>query len=180
MKKKILSLAFVAVSLIGFNGIAKTSDNLDNNVKIEQTSQKSCDKKMKKTQKRQAKNSFEGLNLTEAQKSSLEQLDKTRREKMMTAKKERKAEDKKIKNERRLARKAEKKEYLEQVKSIIGPEQYVIFLENAYVNNGGNHSVKAMSQKHKASKMQKGAKMQKSGKSKRGEASMNSASKVNS
>ena len=45
----------------------------------------------------------------------------------------------------RAERRASKKAYLEEVKAIIGPDQYVVFLENFYLNGGqGNGHGKAV------------------------------------
>lgn len=99
---------------------------------------------------------FEGINLTEAQKASLKQLN----EKRMARRAEMKNQAKEMKNAQKEAsrdakkammadRKKAQKEYLEEVKSIIGPDNYVIFLENMVVNSGsqpkahGQHHAKA-------------------------------------
>ncbi|MDE6654692.1 MAG: hypothetical protein K2K37_09940, partial [Muribaculaceae bacterium] len=43
-------------------------------------------------------------------------------------------------------RRASKKSYLDEVKAIIGPDQYVVFLENMYLNGGGDRGGKGMRQ----------------------------------
>ena len=50
------------------------------------------------------------------------------------------------------ARKNARKEYLEEVKAIIGPDQYIVFLENMYVNGGGNHNGKAIQKNQRMGK----------------------------
>ena len=181
MKKRILGIAFMAMSLMAFNGMAQSTANSSTDAtKTEQCKKdgkKCCGGEKQKDgkkfgdrqkdgkkhgMKRGGANPFEGLNLTEAQKSQLQQLDakrKAEREKKMEA---HKAEKEQMKANKQAgnadqkdlaARKAEKqmndsvrnaqriadmKEYLVQVKEIIGPDNYVKFLENVYVQGGAN------------------------------------------
>lgn len=96
---------------------------------------------------------YEGLNLTDEQKEKLSQLDsrkhggakKQAQEKKGDKQKgDRKKGDKmqkpdfKMRNDsaRIAGRNAAKKQYLEEVKAIVGPDNYVIFLENYFVNGG--------------------------------------------
>lgn len=147
MKKKILSIALLVMSLGTFTGIAQTANN-NNSVKTENVRGERADKKGQRPQV----NPYEGLKLTDAQKTKLQQLDTKRqeaRQQEMQKKQEKKQQDKTARME---ARKASKKQYLEEVKAIVGPEQYVVFLENMYINGGG-HKDKAMKQaKHKDKK----------------------------
>lgn len=80
---------------------------------------------------------FEGITLTDAQKSKIQDLQKSRMEKCNAKAREAKdlakAEKRKMREERDSARKADRRAYLDGVKQILTPEQYVIFLENAYV-----------------------------------------------
>lgn len=138
MKKKILGLALIAMSVVTFTGMAQTT-NKDNNVKKENIKGKKADKQMRRNQV----NPFEGLNLTDAQKTQLQNLDtqcKAARDQQMKARKENKQRND---STRMAERRAAKKSYLDQVKAIVGPEQYVVFLENFYVN-GGNRGNKAL------------------------------------
>lgn len=133
MKKKILGLALIAMSCVTFSSMAQTpaADN---------TSAKQENVKGKKgaRQERKAINPFEGLNLTDAQQTQLQQLDAKRKAARREQAQARK-ENKQKKDSARMAdRRAAKKAYLEEVKAIVGPEQYVVFLENMYVNGGGN------------------------------------------
>ncbi|MBD5171638.1 MAG: hypothetical protein HDT02_00210 [Bacteroidales bacterium] len=149
MKKKIFGIALAALSLVAFNGVAQ--DNTGNCVSKECAAAK---KEMKKDI-RQKQNPYEGLNLTDAQKTKLEQLDAKRFEakqkQMQAAKDEKKArkEERMAKNKARCeARKTAKKDYLEEVKAIIGPDQYVVFLENYYVNSSDRKPSKEFRQGH--------------------------------
>lgn len=187
MKKKVLSLAFAAISLVAFNGMAQTNNDNTSNVSNKEcvnkntcvngntcangnvcvngntcaNGKKACPNvgKARKAGKHAKANPFEGINLTEAQKSRLQQLDtkrKAARQEQAQAKK-----DMKQRNDsaRKADRIASKKAYLEEIKAIVGPENYVIFLENMYVNGGNGHGNKAaLSQRHgdKSKGMKKG------------------------
>lgn len=148
MKKKILGLALIAMSFVTFTGMAQSNSSDSSTTRQEKV------KTTKENRKdnRPEKNPFEGMNLTETQKSQLKQLDEKRKAEHRQKAEARKAEktakadksprtdknnqaDKAAKMaERRAARKA----YLAEVKAIIGPEQYVVFLENMYADNGGH------------------------------------------
>lgn len=170
MKKNFLSLALIAMSLVSFNGMAQSQDN---NVADPTCKEKVCtkdgkpckdgkkdrdgkrgkkdksDKFSKASRKGDKMNPFEGITLTEAQKAQLEQLKAKRQAARIENKKMAKAEKQKRDSVSFQARKAAKKEYLEEIKAIIGPDQYVVFLENMVIN--GNNV-------QKAAKMQKGLK----------------------
>ena len=144
MKKKVLGLALVAMSLAAFNGSAQNTTTADNTVCKENricTKNADCKNQVScikgERQARMAKaDPYAGLTLTDSQKAKLEQLDN----KCRTARKEQAQarQEKKLKNDadRRTECKA-RKSYLEEVKTIIGPDQYVVFLENMYINGGG-------------------------------------------
>lgn len=170
MKKKILSIALIAMSLVSFTGVAQNvaSSQSVSTEKVEKVKKdgrkddrKDKDgKKADRKNKGEKKNPFAGMNLTEAQQQQLQQLNESRRaarEQQKMAKKETKQRNDSIKKAERIA---DKKAYLEQVKSIIGPDQYVVFLENAYVfNNGGqqkgmkaHHGQQMKQGKHKGQK----------------------------
>lgn len=132
MKKKILSLAIIAAAFNAFNGVAQTNDN--NNAKAVCVAQQ-CGKPGKGCPKEACP--FDGLNITDAQKAQLQQLNASRREARKAQAATQKADRQRNDSARMAQRRADKKEYLEQVKAIIGPDQYVVFLENFYVNGGG-------------------------------------------
>ena len=81
---------------------------------------------------------FEGLNLTDAQKTALAQLKADRKNKAIEAKKQKRQAD----SLSRVARRAERLDYLHQIQKILTPDQYVTFLENTIVNNGGGKGFK--------------------------------------
>lgn len=150
MKKKVLGLAFIAISMVAFNSMAQAS--CDNTPNRECATNAKCQKSDKKGHRAQC-NPFEGMQLTEAQQVQLQQLaskQKAARKQHAQACKENKQRD----NEARMAeRRASRKSYLEEVKAIIGPDQYVVFLENMYVNGGGHNHGKAAFGKAKHDKM---------------------------
>lgn len=142
MKKKFLGLAIIAMSLVSFSGMAQNTTS-STSAKVENVKAKKGQNKSGRSQN----NPFEGLTLTDAQQSQLQQLNENRKaarqQQMQAQKGEKQGND----STRFAARKAAKKEYLEEVKAIIGPDQYVMFLENVYVNGSGNNrSGKAIQQ----------------------------------
>ncbi|MDE7347451.1 MAG: hypothetical protein K2N48_12030 [Muribaculaceae bacterium] len=151
MKKKVLGLALMAMALIGFNGMAQDTKQCDK-AKVENSR---C-KKGGNKEARAKMNPYEGLTLTDAQKSKLADLDSKRiadHKAKMEARKNKGDGQKadRSRNEadmkaRMDARKADKMEYLQEVKAIVGPEQYVVFLENMYVNGNNPCGGKAIRQ----------------------------------
>lgn len=156
MKKKILGLALIAMSCVTFSSMAQTTN--DNTATTAR--QENVKGKKGARQERKAINPFEGLNLTDAQQAQLQQLDakrKAARQEQAQARKE----NKQKKDSARMAdRRAAKKAYLEDVKAIVGPENYVVFLENMYVNGGGHRDGRkaafSQSKKQKAQGDRKG------------------------
>ena len=170
MKKKVLGLALMAMALIGFNGMAQ---NTAQGQKAQVENAKGC-KGAKKCGPSKI-NPYEGLNLTDAQKSKLADLDSKRMAAHKAKMEARKSEAKDQKADksrsgadmkaRMEARKADRMEYLKEVKAIVGPEQYVVFLENMYVNGGQQGGGKAIKQGHRDGK--KGMAHNKGGKGQR-------------
>ncbi|MDE6536044.1 MAG: Spy/CpxP family protein refolding chaperone [Muribaculaceae bacterium] len=133
MRKKILTIAVVAMTIFASGSYAQSTTNANSgSVNIENVKGKKADRKGGNN------NRYEGLTLTEAQKTKLQQLDEkyaAQRKEKAQARKDEKQRDKK---DLYAARKSAKMEYLEEVKAIIGPDQYIVFLENSYVNGGNN------------------------------------------
>ncbi len=130
MKKKILSFAIISMSLLSFSAMAQ-SNNPEAAPKVENA-------KAKKANRPQHKSIFDGLNLTDAQKSQLQQLDEkckeTHKEQAQALREERRHND----SIRMEQRREDQKKYLAEVKSILGPEKYISFLENMYINGKMN------------------------------------------
>lgn len=155
MKKGILSIAVVAASLFSFNAFAQdksatpdccnTPAQCVNNAKACPANPQAC------PVKRPCADPFAGINLTQEQQTKLTAL----REK---CKINRAAADKARKDrfqQRDSIMRVNKKQRLEEVKAILTPEQYVIFLENMVVANPGHDRGPAP---HKMHAMKKGDK----------------------
>ncbi len=164
MNKKILGLALSAISLVAISSNART--NPDNNTNACTAQNAGCVKTDKNT-KCQQDCLFEGIDLTDAQKTQLRQLNEKRKADRISKARnspDNKKVDSKDKNvrdnkdraeERKMRaeeRRADRKAYLAEVKKIIGADNYVIFLENMYVNGGAHHGKMAFgkdrSQRH--------------------------------
>lgn len=74
---------------------------------------------------------FDGLNLTADQQARIKALQETCRAENRQDKADRKAEKARQRDDRR-------RQYLNNVKEILTPEQYVTFLENNFINGGGH------------------------------------------
>ncbi|MDE7413335.1 MAG: hypothetical protein K2N05_06045 [Muribaculaceae bacterium] len=152
MKKKVLSIALIAMSLVSFSGLAQNPNSKSCNNADGTCIEKVKEKKGKEF-KKEKRNPFEGMNLTDAQKSQLEDLNAKRKAAKEAAKAEFKEQKQLMKNEKRakdslrmVQKRADKLNYLQEVKGIIGPDQYVVFLENYFVNGGGQKGPKMMKQ----------------------------------
>lgn len=162
MKKTVLGLAIAAMSFTAFSTMAQTTacDNAANcNNEPVCTTNAACTKADTVCTVGECA-LFEGLNLTDTQKAQLQTLNANRkasREQMAKARKETKMRDAQAAH---ADRRASKKQYLEEVKAIIGPDQYVTFLENVYINGGngqrpGNKATFAKENRVKAHAMRK-------------------------
>lgn len=136
MKKKVLGLALIAMSLMTVNSVAQT--NANNNTCPANKENVQC-KKAPDNGKCKPACPFEGLNLTDAQKNQLKQLDTKREAARAEKKKEMKAEKQRRDSAKVADRRNAKKSYLAEIKSILTPEQYVTFLENSFMNGGQYH-----------------------------------------
>lgn len=152
MKKLLLSLAFVTSGLLAFNASAQQPANA-NAAACCQNKAECCKAKDGKGEKccKQQKgkghhkpghkvNEFEGLNLTAEQQSALDALKANRNQARAEKRKEMKGKDKEarkeaLKDARQQARQS-RVEYLNEIKKILTPEQYVKYLENSYLKQG--------------------------------------------
>lgn len=129
MKKFLLALAVVAMTA-GMANAANDKKQCDKkDAKCEQTS---CGEK---NQGPCELREFQGLDLTDAQKTQLKALKADCKAKKGEAKEAAKAEKARKMDERRACRQA----YLEKVKTILTPEQYTKYLENQKVGIARPH-----------------------------------------
>ncbi len=115
--KKIITLAIVAITLCGIPAIAQTQNNGNCCNSTE------CCKQ----------GAFAGITLNESQQKAISELNASRKaqkeshmQQMKKARKERLQND----SVARVERKNERREYLNKMKGILTPEQYVTYLEN--------------------------------------------------
>lgn len=180
MTKKIFSIALVAMSLGLTPAFAQSAS--DNQKKCEQTeckkdkkdckNKKECkgDKKCKDSKEVRQAQLLKGMTLTDAQKDQLKALnEKTAKERkeMKKAAKAEKKQQKEMNKETRKALKekkeAQKRAYLQDVKQIVGNDNYVIFLENQFImksdaSKSAKHPQDMKKGKMKGVKLQNGAK----------------------
>lgn len=147
MKKKIMVLAVAIASMASFSSMAQVAAKATSGVetvKCDNASNECCNLK----KDCMGGNAFEGINLTADQQSKLKALKadcKAKREKCNADKKAAKAQA-------RADRKQAKRDYLNKVKGILTPDQYVVFLENIVVSDApkggprpnGHHNGKGM------------------------------------
>ena len=142
MKKKLFTLALVAL----FTASAS----------VGVFAQNPTDKEKSGNVENNTKRPFAGLNISEAQRTKLDELNK-RVASERKAEREAASAEKKARNRDQLKARAEaKKKYLEEVKSILGNDKYVTFLENFYLNgprSGGKYHKVAQAHRSDRKKM---------------------------
>ncbi len=150
MKKIILSAAIIIASMTaGLSASAKS-----NNGTTTDSTKKECTRGERGDRQDRYMQQFEGLNLTDAQRSQLEAI---RPEKAGRPEKKDGEKPQELTKEQRQAMREQARaertkrvtDFLAQVKAILTPEQYTQFLENSYVSardhkqgKGGKHGNK--------------------------------------
>lgn len=135
MKKKLINAAIALTALLtAGTAMAQQPREKSNNRDLRSKKELACCKQDSLKCQATAYNPFEGLNLTEAQQSKLDALKAERRARMEKAGKDNKQQKDSLKAQGRQNRLDAKKSYLMSIKEILTPEQYVQFLENAYLN----------------------------------------------
>ncbi len=133
MKKTLFAAIFLGASMLTFNASAQNQKKDSAGAKCPNTEcaagKSDCKGIVPPAGKMKNFNPFIGTTITPEQQAKLDQLNKDRAEKKAAAKEQRQ----KTKQMNDSVRRAEKLDYLRQVKDIIGPDQYVIFLENIAV-----------------------------------------------
>ena len=153
MKKKLMILAVSAFAFLGVN--AQNNNNCGNCPETpcaEAPCRQNCDKPCgKPCGEARCLRQFEGLGLTDAQKSQLVELNKARAAEFKALRKDCRDRKNRCDSAARVDRRAAQAKYLADLKKVLTPEQYTQFLENAYLNGGRNLKVKApMRGKHHA------------------------------
>ena len=168
MKKVIVSM-MLAVALFGGTAFAQNQAQGNTGATQQQTEQTQKGKKEgKKKMNRPAFNPFDGVQLTQDQQQRLQVLrqglgpvvlDKEQQAKIKENPNLTPEQKKQLKEERKANKLQAKKNYLNGVKEILTPDQYVIFLENCYIYTP-QQSDKAtkMGKAKKSNKGQKGSK----------------------
>lgn len=143
MKLKLITLALVA--FMGMNGMSALAQKTDN--------QKKCNKEKTECQAKNGKHMrggidetvfFEGITLTQDQQAKLEANKANRKAAREAAKADSTAQ--------RPDRKQMMRNYITEVKEVLTPEQYVVFLENVAVNQGGKAQAAGKKMEMKAGK----------------------------
>lgn len=123
--------------MVSFSSFAQTPESAPSCTAQECAAPQNCTKAPAGARKAKAPKAdpFAGLTLTDAQKDQLQQL----REKRATARADKQQARKSDIRRNDSTRVADRKQYLEEVKEIIGPDQYVMYLENIVINGPQSH-----------------------------------------
>lgn len=136
MKKGFLSIAVLAASLFSFSALAQ-SQQASPECTTQQCPAKpeACPRNAKACPaQRPCADPFAGINLTQDQQTKLNTLREKRKAECAAVNKSRKDRF----QQRDSMVRVSKKQHLEEVKSILTPDQYVIFLENMVISNPGH------------------------------------------
>lgn len=144
MKKKIMTIAIALSALCVLPSVAKNPDT--NNTNVPACEAGACNQGGQcrgDRADRQANrpNPFEGITLTPEQQSALSALEAQRPSRSQA--------DSEARAQAREARKEARRNYLNQVKDVLTPDQYVTFLENIALqqgNHGNRHARQEMRQ----------------------------------
>lgn len=129
MKRRILSIAFVAISTILFTSVANNKEGCPNE-KCKTECNRGEELKKGRPGNCPKFNPFDGIELSDAQKKQLRSMAEE-----CKADKQKKAQAKKEMFEaKKKERKDMHKKHLEKMKHILTPEQYVKYLENMVIN----------------------------------------------
>ena len=122
MNFKAITFALLGLAVAAAPAFASKQDSKENGNK----DKKECKGHHGKCHKGECPNPFEGLNLTADQQTKLDAL----RQEYKAKKSEAKKDLKEKRQEMSMEAKAKKSEYLDKLKQILTPEQYVTYLEN--------------------------------------------------
>lgn len=168
MKKTLVTLSMAVVTIFGFSAFAQQQDGNQKQCNKEKTEK--CCKKGEKGDRskgdRKMFNPFEGIQLNADQQAKIDALQQKciaqRQEMKKGDKQNRDNKDNGLTREQRMQQRQQaKREHLNEVKAILTPDQYVVFLENIAVNTPQGHgkAVKMDKRGHKDNKGDKNGKM---------------------
>lgn len=154
MKKNIFAVVVLSMTLCGLSAFAQVpATKVTEKAKTEATAVRNHPAKPKKSP-------FDGINLTADQKTRLEALKTQQITERKQAAEQKKATAKAARQQKMAERakrdslkREEKLSYLHKVKDILTPEQYVIYLENIVVGNGGMKNTPGVRPEKRAGKM---------------------------
>ena len=138
MKKKILTFAFAAMTFIPFSGMAENPYCGG----CPLTGKELCAEELRRDCRKDC-NAFDGITLTADQQGKLDALKEKNRKNRAEQRSRMKAERQRRDSLRNENRYTVKKQYLKEVKEILTPDQYVMFLENAVMSSPGFRGEKA-------------------------------------
>lgn len=167
MKKIILSLAILVTTSMSIFAARAPQSPESKGAQVEQRDSKGKkhhgegkkddkgkkgDKKDRQKIHRGGANPFEGIDLSDEQKTKLKELQASLRPEPVKMTEEEKAsltdeQKKQMKEEQKAKRENFRKDYLAGVKEILTPDQYVKFLENSYLQSGNNFDPRAAGRK---------------------------------
>ena len=131
IRQTILALTIAGLSLFSISAFAATptpasTDSVATSIPLNSRG------KIKKACRNKA---FEGLNLNDAQRASLDKIATTRDSTLKANMLRLKAQKKKMRRACDSTQSASRALYLKEIKDALTPEQYMTFLENSYVNS---------------------------------------------
>ncbi len=135
LKFKTIGLAIIALSIAALPAMAR--DNNNTCKRADRQEQCRRDGNFRKDCKRDKEclRGFEGINLTDAEKARIKQLNQKRDSLACKNREARKTDRKRTDSIAAGRANDNRREYLEEVKAILGPERYVVYLENVFVNS---------------------------------------------
>lgn len=151
MKKKILTLALAAFALCAVPASARSNNNNSADARKAPRTEQTCNnnnqcrqgKRPNQNRQGQRPDLFQGIQLTPEQQTALQALDQQRASQRTDSaaraqqRQGNQRPDSAAMAQRRQARLDSRRSYLDGVKNILTPEQYVVYLENCYMMQPG-------------------------------------------
>ncbi len=136
--KKIIVAAALAAGLLCTTGVSAKNPNARNlNRQVATCAQTADSCTGQRPDGAPRFNPFEGITLTTEQQTAIDNLQNQRRQARETARRDGRQERDQRQQAARENGQQERRDYLNQIKGILTPEQYVTFLENSFLNAPG-------------------------------------------